>query len=128
MVAAEDRCQQCPMGYVPSRTKDQCLLLDAEPLDWNSPWCFVPLVLAGAGIVFTLNVVLVFILFNRTSIIMASGRELSYVLLGGILTSYVCTFVILAEPNSVNCVSKLRIIFPRAFLYIRESQSANLHH
>ena len=34
---------------------------------------------------------------------MASGRELSYVLLCGILASYACTFVILAEPSFLNC-------------------------
>ena len=39
----------------------------------------------------------------RTSIIMASGRELSYVLLCGILASYTCTFIILAEPSFLNC-------------------------
>jgi hypothetical protein len=37
---------------------------------------------------------------------MASGRELSYVLLFGILSSYTCTFVILAEPNFINCTSE----------------------
>lgn len=107
VVADEDRCQQCPVGYVPSRTKDQCLLLDAKPLEWSSPWAYLPLGFASLGIFLTLLVVLVFILYNRTSIIMASGRELSYVLLGGILFSYACPFVILAEPNFVNCIRKL---------------------
>jgi len=45
-------------------------------------------------------------LSRRTSIIMASGRELSYVLLGGILSSYACAFVILAHPGTTICVSK----------------------
>lgn len=84
----------------------QCLLLDAEPLDSSAPWSFFPLLLASTGIFYTVMVMIVFIVFNRTSIIMASGRELSFVLLGGILTSYACTFVVLAEPNEVNCVCK----------------------
>ena len=50
--------------------------------------------------------VVVFIVYNRTSIIMASGRELSYVLLSGILASYAMTFVILGAPSIVNCTRK----------------------
>ena len=46
---------------------------------------------------------MVFIAYNRTSVIMASGRELCYVLLVGILASYLITFVILAKPSAVNC-------------------------
>jgi hypothetical protein len=52
------------------------------------------------------KVVVVFILYNRTSVIMASGRELSYVLLSGILASYAMTFVILGAPSIVNCTRK----------------------
>ena len=37
---------------------------------------------------------------------MASGRELSYVLLSGILASYAMTFVILGAPSIVNCTRK----------------------
>ena len=84
----------------------QCLLLDADPLDKTSPWAFFPILLAAIGIFYTFSVVLVFIVFNRTSIIMASGRELSFVLLGGIITSYASTFALLAQPNEVNCVRK----------------------
>ena len=54
----------------------------------------------------TIEVVFVFLFYNKTSIIMASGRELSYVLLGGILTSYLCTFVLLAHPSKFNCACK----------------------
>lgn len=46
--------------------------------------------------------------YNRTPVIMASGRELCYVLLVGILSCYGMSFVILAKPDSWNC-SYLRI-------------------
>jgi len=53
------------MGYVPGPKKDRCLLLDADPLDWRSPWVFFPLLFASVGIFATLAVVAVFILYNR---------------------------------------------------------------
>lgn len=41
--------------------------------------------------------------FNRTPVIMASGRELCYVLLVGILSCYGMSFVILSKPTTWNC-------------------------
>ena len=52
MVKEEDTCQQCPLGYVPSANKDQCLLMDAEPLDWESAWVFFPVLFSSVGKVF----------------------------------------------------------------------------
>lgn len=46
--------------------------------------------------------------FNHTPVIMASGRELCYILLSGVLCCYGMTFVILARPT-VNRCACLRI-------------------
>ena len=45
----------------------------------------------------------VFLVYNKVSVIMASGRELCYVLLLGILASYSVPFFALARPNIVTC-------------------------
>lgn len=41
--------------------------------------------------------------FNHTPVIMASGRELCYVLLSGICMCYGMAFVILARPTVIRC-------------------------
>lgn len=41
--------------------------------------------------------------FNHTPVIMASGRELCYVLLSGVCLCYAMTFVILARPTVISC-------------------------
>ncbi|XP_031639120.1 metabotropic glutamate receptor 2-like, partial [Contarinia nasturtii] len=41
--------------------------------------------------------------FNHTPVIMASGRELCYVLLTGVCLCYVMTFIILARPTVIRC-------------------------
>lgn len=46
---------------------------------------------------------LFFIRFNHTPVIMASGRELCYVLLSGVCLCYVMTFIILARPTVIRC-------------------------
>jgi hypothetical protein len=45
--------------------QDQCLLMDAYPLDWESPWVFFPVVVSSIGICVTVDVFAVFILYNR---------------------------------------------------------------
>ncbi|KAL7288728.1 hypothetical protein TKK_0017453 [Trichogramma kaykai] len=98
-----DTCRRCEPGYAPDVTKSRCIKLDAEVISWLSPWAIVPLVYSFIGILSTLFTAAVFIWFNGTPIIMASGRELCYVLLVGIFTCYGMSFVILSEPTKWNC-------------------------
>ena len=53
---------------------------------------------------FTLLTAITFMRYNTTPIIMASGRELCYVLLTGIALCYVMTFIILAPPSKSTCI------------------------
>ena len=48
--------------------QDQCLLMDAYPLDWESLWAFIPILCASVGICITLHVVAVFIIYNRNGL------------------------------------------------------------
>lgn len=47
----------------------------------------------------------IFIKFNATPVIMASGRELCYVMQVGLLLCYVMTFVMVAPPTVVTCAA-----------------------
>ena len=59
----ELRCNNVGLKFPPFQ--DQCLLMDAYPLDWESLWAFIPIVCASIGICITLDVVAVFIIYNR---------------------------------------------------------------
>ncbi|XP_070164040.1 metabotropic glutamate receptor 8 isoform X2 [Polyergus mexicanus] len=98
-----DTCKKCYPGYAPNATMTGCVKLTAEVIPWTSPWALVPLIFASIGILSTLFTTVVFIRFNRTPVIMASGRELCYVLLIGILSCYGMSFVILSKPTTWNC-------------------------
>ena len=58
---------------------------------------------ALVGIIVTVSVLIVYIRHNDTPIIRASGRELSYVLLVGLLLCYCVTFVLIVKPTSFIC-------------------------
>lgn len=103
IVAREDLCKKCPHGYVSNYFKDMCIKIEPDTISWLNPWAFFPLLLSTVGIIITLEVVAVFIAYNKTSVIMASGRELCYVLLMGILASYMVPFFALARPSVFSC-------------------------
>uniref|UniRef100_A0A336MIS6 CSON002162 protein n=1 Tax=Culicoides sonorensis TaxID=179676 RepID=A0A336MIS6_CULSO len=98
-----DTCMVCDPGWAPNDLKNGCDKLTPEVIDWLSPWALVPIIFSSIGILFTLFTTAVFIKFNRTPVIMASGRELCYVLLSGILSCYAMSFIILARPTVQNC-------------------------
>ncbi|XP_020279613.1 metabotropic glutamate receptor 8-like isoform X2 [Pseudomyrmex gracilis] len=98
-----DTCKNCDLGLAPDETKIGCIKITPEVLPWISPWVLVPLICASIGIVFTIFTLCVFLRFNNTPAIRASGRELCYVLLAGILSCYSMSFVILSKPTTLNC-------------------------
>ncbi|MCJ8734706.1 hypothetical protein PDJAM_G00238430 [Pangasius djambal] len=100
---SELACEMCPFDMRPTANHTACIPTPIIKLDWHSPWAVVPMFLAILGIAATLSVVIVFVRFNDTPIVRASGRELSYVLLTGIFLIYLITFLMIAEPNTVVC-------------------------
>ncbi|XP_067129617.1 metabotropic glutamate receptor 3-like isoform X2 [Centruroides vittatus] len=101
---SNDSCLPCPPGHEPRVDKTECEKLPIQYMTWNSPWAIIPAAFASLGILCTLFFFTVFLHFSRTPIIMASGRELCYVLLIGILLCYSMTYIILAKPTTITCM------------------------
>lgn len=96
-------CADCGPGRWPHTHKQSCYELDQEYMKWESIFALVPMGIACFGILMTSTVIALFMKNNDTPIVKASGRELSYMLLVGILFCYVNTFLLLAKPTSVIC-------------------------
>ena len=99
----ENTCEACPNGSYPNADKKECVSLPVEYMTLDSPWAIVPVVFAAFGILMTLFIFVVFVRFNTTPVIMASGRELCYVLMVGLALSYTMTFIMVAKPTIVTC-------------------------
>lgn len=96
-------CQSCPVGYSPDETRQICTKLPVEYMKWTSPWTIIPAAIASIGMIATVFTVMTFIRFNETPIIMASGRELCYILLFGLMVCYVVSLLILSRPTVLIC-------------------------
>ena len=71
---------------------------------WGSVFTLVPVSISVVGIVLTVATMAIFVRYRETPLVRASGRELTVVLLSGLLLCYINTFVLLAKPGVVMCL------------------------
>ncbi|XP_052086122.1 metabotropic glutamate receptor-like isoform X1 [Mytilus californianus] len=99
----EFTCKECGYGEWPDLDKKGCHSLAEKYMQWNTIYAIIPIVLACVGLFSTCTVIVTFFNFRDTPIVMASGRELSYMLLSGCILCYLITFVLIAKPSTFIC-------------------------
>lgn len=99
----EFTCMDCGLGYWPNETLNGCYELPQEYIRWRDVWAIGPVTISCLGFISTLFVFGVFIKNNDTPIVKASGRELCYILLTGVLMCYSMTFIFIAKPSTEVC-------------------------
>ncbi|XP_021930539.1 metabotropic glutamate receptor 3-like isoform X2 [Zootermopsis nevadensis] len=99
----EYHCEDCALGSLPSHDHSHCVPIPEEFIDYQNPWAIAAMAVASLGILVTVFVFIIFWTYSDTPVVKASGRELSYLLLVGILASFCVTFVIVAHPTSFTC-------------------------
>ena len=72
-------------------------------MKWDTVFAIVPVCIACLGIILTTTTIGVFIKYADTPLVRASGRELSYVILTGLLLCFLNTFILLAKPGIIVC-------------------------
>ena len=72
-------------------------------LTWSDPLAIVIVILSLLGVAATAFVIIVFVVYRNEHLIKASSRELSAVLVCGIMLCYLMPFTYLAEPSRVSC-------------------------
>ena len=106
----ETRCVMCPYGTLPDADHMDCIALPEVYLTLQSPLAIGAVAFAVVGIIVTVMVLAVYIRHNDTPIIRASGRELSYVLLVGLLLCYSVTFILIIKPTNFVCAAQQFLI------------------
>ncbi|XP_045162922.2 metabotropic glutamate receptor 6-like isoform X2 [Mercenaria mercenaria] len=100
----EDRnnsCIDCPEGQWATASQTGCEQLPEIRLDIG--WAISAYIFTCIGVIVTSLVAGIFYWQRQTPLIMASGKELSFVLLLGILMSYLSSFTFVAYPSPVSC-------------------------
>lgn len=100
----EYTCMDCGPGLWPHTDKKGCYHLPVKHIKWSSAFAIAPAVISCLGIAATLAVACLLFQHRDTPVVRASGRELTVVLLAGVLVCYLNTFLLLITPTTVTCV------------------------
>lgn len=102
----EYTCKDCDLGWWPKEDLTSgCYQIDIEYIQWTETPSLIAISIAIIGILMTLAVMVVFIKHNNTPIVKASTRELSYMILIGMMVAHSTTFTLLAKPNTEVCTA-----------------------
>ncbi|KAM3962611.1 metabotropic glutamate receptor 2 [Aphomia sociella] len=99
----ETACMVCPRGTLPDPTRTHCRPIPEAYLRPDSAWAIGAMSFSSVGILLTAFVCGVWMRHSSTPVVRASGRELSYVLLAGILMCYLVTFALVFRPTDILC-------------------------
>jgi metabotropic glutamate receptor 2/3 len=103
-VEGQERCEPCSLGYWPTQNRTSCYKLKETSIEFFSVLGLVPISLSILGNILTLYVVILFYQKRQTPIVKASGKELCFIMLGGIHLCYLMTFPIILRANLITCV------------------------
>ncbi|XP_061876351.1 metabotropic glutamate receptor 5 isoform X2 [Colius striatus] len=99
----EYTCKACQLGSWPNEELTGCDLIPVQYLRWGDPEPIAAVVFACLGLLATLFVTAIFVMYRDTPVVKSSSRELCYIILAGICLGYLCTFCLIAKPQQIYC-------------------------
>ncbi len=96
-------CRSCGDGRRPNTDHSACEYSPITFLRWSDPWGVVLTVLTTIGVVVTTAVIIVLLVYIKHEFIKASSRELSAILISGILLCFIVPYFYIAKPSAAIC-------------------------
>ena len=96
-------CVECSLGETPNDLRTECVEIQPTYLRWSDWWSIVVIILTILGIIATTAVSVVFVIHYKHKLIKASSRELTVILLTGLMLCYLLPFFFIAKPSPWTC-------------------------
>ena len=97
------QCKDCNESFMHNSERTGCVPIPISFLKWSDPWAAMLLIATNVGLVITACVIVVFIVYREHKIIKASSRELSAILLAGLVMGYLMPYFFISEPSDAIC-------------------------
>ncbi|XP_032092363.1 vomeronasal type-2 receptor 26-like [Thamnophis elegans] len=99
-----DECLHCSEDQFPSQAQNLCIQREIIFLSYSEP-VGITLVTVNLSFSFITALILgIFIKQRDTPIVKANNRNLAYILLIGLLLSFLCTLLFIGQPDQVKCL------------------------
>ncbi|XP_069502430.1 vomeronasal type-2 receptor 26-like [Ambystoma mexicanum] len=97
-------CWVCPSDLWPNGNSTQCVPKRMEFLSFKEPLGATLTSVASFSSLSTAAILFVFLKFRETAIVKANNRELTYLLLGTLVFSFLCSFLFIGVPLQITCL------------------------
>ena len=122
---ANNTCISGRPGYIPNVERDKWIKRELLHLRWSDTISIAIAIVSGVAIILTLAVLFVFLTYHNNRTVKASGRELSCIILTGILLCFIIPFTFIAKPTNLICYARnvvpgvaLSVIYSALFMKI----------
>ncbi len=102
-ISLGDECVPCDLGSQNNLNRTKCVLFPVTSFTWSDPWAIFLIILICIGLVATIFVIIVFTVYYKNALIKASSRELSAILLVGLVLCYLLPFFYFITPSPAIC-------------------------
>ncbi|XP_029437578.1 extracellular calcium-sensing receptor-like [Rhinatrema bivittatum] len=97
-------CWQCASDQWPNERRSECVPKKIEFLSYQEVLGAILAVVAISCSITTSVVLYIFIKYRDTPITKANNRELSFLLLGGLVLSFLCSLLFIGDPQPMTCL------------------------
>ncbi|KAG8449783.1 hypothetical protein GDO86_016443 [Hymenochirus boettgeri] len=99
-----ENCLLCPEDHWSNPRKDLCV---KKTIDFLSYGNYLGRALSAVAIIFsliTIGILCLFVIHQKSPIVKANNRHLSYILLVSLILSFCCSFLFIGRPVQVTCI------------------------
>ncbi|XP_029435568.1 vomeronasal type-2 receptor 26-like [Rhinatrema bivittatum] len=97
-------CSQCASDQWPNERRSECVPKRIEYLSYQEVMGIILAVVAISCSIITAAILWVFIEYRDTPIAKANNRELSFLLLGALMLSFLCSLLFIGDPQQITCL------------------------